>query len=202
MGLNPEVLEKIRRHLQKVPGEFRWSPIATIMKVDVLDFYEHLKWLRENEFTRNDKARVYWADRPIDEFRLLIPEMPAPAPKTPRIPKAKVSKTPKAKVPKVPKVPKVRSIVKEPRNNPGKNYRFMREDCLRRLQSLFFVNLTLLEIDQKIPGFTPRILRESITKSGGTVAWCRRREQAVYCKLKSTKAQPKLNHERINQDCA
>jgi hypothetical protein len=86
-SINPEILEKIRQHLLRQPGEFKWSPIAVILKLDVLDMYEHLKWLRENEFTRNDRARVYWNDRTIDEFRLLVPALPEPVPKVPKPPK-------------------------------------------------------------------------------------------------------------------
>lgn len=154
--IQAKVLEKIYQHLQRNPGEFKWSPIAVILEIELLEMYEHLKWLRENEFIKNNnRARVYWGDRSLDEFQMALLSIP---------------KT-------VKKAKKVRISIKK---------KTQTEECVKILNSMCFVNWTLADIYRRVPKFDPKILKSALIRSGASVAWCRKRKEALYLKSSST----------------
>lgn len=171
--IQAKVLEKIYQHLQRNPGEFKWNPIAVILELEALEIYEHLKWLRENEFTKNNQARVYWGDRTLDEFRMMLLSMPEPVKKAKKV---RISIKKKTQTEECVKILIRISTSKKTQTT----------ECVKILSSMSFVNCTLADIYRRVPEFDPKILRSALIRSGASVAWCRNRRKALYLKSSST----------------
>lgn len=60
------------------------------------------------------------------------------------------------------------------------------DECVKILNSMSFVNSTLADIYRRVPGFDPKILKFALIRSGASVAWCRKRKEALYLKSSST----------------
>lgn len=58
-------------------------------------------------------------------------------------------------------------------------------ECVKILNSMSFVNWTLADIYRRVPGFDPKILKSALIRSGASVAWCRKRKEALYLKSSS-----------------
>lgn len=181
------VLEKIRSHLLNNPGEYKWSPIAVILKLDPIEIYDHLRWLRENGFTTNDKGRSFWTERTIGELRSMFPDQPIPIVRSVHKSKApRYTKPPRPKVdraPKPPKPPKV-NVEKPPKQPKPRPKAFILRQCIKALEPLAFWHKSLAAIDRLVPGYDPQILRSAVVRSGGSVFHCKITKQTVYSKAR------------------
>jgi hypothetical protein len=201
--LKLSVLEAIHKHLKIFPGEYKWRAFAFSHGCELVDFYDHLNWLRINEFTLNDKGKIRLSDRTMDELyaaaredgAYISPSIAEPPKTSPqRIPKTDFSNFSRIKKPKkmapLPKEPKSKKVKKEKKASPS----FTQAQCLAAVEKIAFAHKTLPEIALQVPGFHPKILHTAIIKAGGTVFYAKGSGIPVYFKFSSVPCRDQNSH--------
>lgn len=163
--LNIFILKNIRDYLLENPGTFKWNARAVLWNIEIIDLYEHLKFLRSHDFTRNELGRVFWNHGDMTDIRAALNgedvaiEATLPSPKLKR------------------KTYRVRHV---------RTKDYVNQDLLNELQSISFASVDICQLQNKISKtYDPRLIHRAAIKAGATVFTCRHTNKTLYFKFTS-----------------
>jgi DNA (cytosine-5)-methyltransferase 1 len=163
--LNIFILKNIRDYLLENPGTFKWNERAVLWSIEIIDLYEHLAFLRKNEFTRNEQGRVFWDHGDMTDVRAALS----------RDGVAIESTTPSPKLKK-----------KAYRLRHAKTADYIDRKLLQEIQALAFVSADICQIQNKLSkDYHPKLIHRAAITAGATVFTCRKTKKTLYFKFNS-----------------
>jgi hypothetical protein len=167
---NVFILKNIRDCLLANPGIFQWSNKAKVWNIEIIELYEHLRFLRMNGFTRNDQGRVYWHKGEMADIRGVLSRL---------FPTESIFELDKSVDKSDSPIPK--------KMKPDKRERLEEvSNCARELRAIAFAGLDARQLQNKLSKpYDPIVIHKAVGRAGGTRIFSTILNCSLYYKFKS-----------------